>query len=375
MRLDDAVTYFLGQWSIEGPTPATVRTYAFQLNWLVKYAFSIGKENLADLTPELLRAAMAAKMAPTRRKEVYNFKGGEASAHSLAMAARKMAEWLQKQRVPVADLSTVRARKPPERIQPRVKQDEFQALEQAILHRLVEADRHTPHVGIARDLALIYLLADTGLRAAEVCAMTVHSIDFDQGAIIIKGKGRKERVLSIVDANDPHGGVTLRLLAEWIRARDLLRGTAEHEWLWTSLRGNPLTPEALRNYVLAKVCTEAGLPENRPPHTFRRMNFTESYLADPRLIDVLSQRMGWSPKSHQMVEVYTRGAKVELARSTPIPSIGARWATDSPNVRLLSTAPSAVNRKGAGSRRSNGDDPALVSRGRGARNGAASQNS
>lgn len=325
VRLDDATTYFLDRWPVEGPTPATVRTYRNQLRWLVRFAAQTGKTNLADLTPDLVRSAMAAKMA-TRRRGEQSFKGGEAAAHSLVMAARCMATWLRKQGVPVADLSVVKARKPPERVQPRVHHEEFQAIEQAILRRLVDADRLMPRVAIARDLALIHLLAETGLRASEVCGMTVDAVNFEQGTVLVYGKGRKERELSIVDPDDPRGGLALKLLAEWIRARTTIQGTARHDWLWVSLRGNPLSVSDLRDSVIAPLCREAGLSGNRPPHAFRRFAFTESYLADPKLVNVLADRMGWSDKSRQdMINVYTRGAKVELARSTPIPSVVGRW--------------------------------------------------
>lgn len=328
VRLQDAVTYFLGQWPIESQSAATVRTYGRQLIWLVQFATSIDKSLLSDLTPELLRAAMAAKMDKSRRTSP-TFKGGEAAARSVVMATRFMARWLLAQGVPVADLESVRARRPPERVQRRVKPSEFQALEQTILRRMVDADGRAPQVSIARDLALIYLLADTGLRISEVVSMTLDSVDFEQGSIIIDGKGNKQRALSIVDAHDPRGGLTLKLLGNWIEARATLRGTDQHAALWTSMRGRPLSVAVLRTTVLARLCKQAGLSGNRPPHTFRRMNFTESYLADPHLIEVLAQRMGWSYKSRQMIDVYTRGAKVDLARSTPIPSVGIRMR-DSP---------------------------------------------
>lgn len=336
MRLDDAICYFLGQWPAEGAGLGTVRTYSRQLKWLAGFAAGRRKVLLADLSPELLRAAMAAKLAQTTGMD--GFKGGEAAAHSLAFAARCMARWLRAQGVPVADLTTVKPRKPPERVQPRLYPHEFEALEQAVLRRLVEHRTRTPRNMIARDLALIYMLAETGLRASEVCAMDVRSVDFELGAVlVVRGKGNKERALSIVDPDDPRGGTALQLIADWLEARATISNASRHTRLWVSAKGWPLTPDSLR-YVLERMCRDAGLSDNRPPHSFRRMNFTESYKAAPASIRVLADRMGWSPKNDHMVNVYIRGAQVDLARTMPIPSVVARWRTGpvtSTNIRTL----------------------------------------
>ncbi len=324
MRLDDAVTYFLGQWPAEGPSPETVRTYRWQLRWLARFALERGKPLLSDLTPDLLREAMAAKMAKSA-DHPSTHKGGEEAAHSLACAARRLASWLLAQGLPVSDLSAVKRPRRPERVQARVRQDEFRAIESVILHRLIEDDRRSARALVARDLGLLYLLADTGLRATEVCRMTTSSVDFATGSVVVfRGKGSKGRALSIRDAQEPGGGITLRLLADWIAERPNIRGTSQHDFLWVSYRGAPLKQAALRQ-VLARLCQTAGVDGNRPPHTFRRASFTESYLAERGSVNILAARMGWSPKSHHMVTVYTRGAEIDFARTTPIPSVAAQW--------------------------------------------------
>lgn len=322
MRLDDAVTYFLGEWPAEGPSRDTVRGYTSQLKWLVDFATKRHKVLLSDLSPDLLRAAMVAKQAGSTSPL---YKGGEGSARTLASAARRMARWLLAQGVPVADLTAVKSPRLPERIQPRLRQDEFRAIETAILQRLISASRRVPRLAIARDLALVYMLADTGLRASEVCAMDIRSVDFETGSVIVnRGKGKKPRALSIVDPDSSSGGVTLRLLTEWVEARHGVRGAMRNTRLWVSMKGTPLSREELRR-VLARICQDAGLDSNRPPHAFRRASFTEGYLASPSSIRVLAARMGWSPKSHHMIDTYTRGAEIELARTTPVASLGARW--------------------------------------------------
>lgn len=356
MRLDDAITCFLQQWPSEGPTRDTVETYTYHLKWFAGYAARQSRNRLSDFTPELVRAAMAAKMASAISRAP-NFAGGEAAAKGLAAAARKLARWLLAQGVPVADMSVVHAPRVPERIQPRLHEDEFKAIEQSILHRLLEPDARIPRVAIARDLALVYLLADSGLRANEVCSLEVRSIDFDQGAVLVlrsSGKGKKERALSLLDPDPDQPTVTLKLLADWIDVRAEISLARRHQRLFCSMKGNPLTPDSLRD-ILARICDEAGLEGSRPPHAFRRANFTDMYLGDPSAIRVLASRMGWSDKSHHMVDVYTRGAEIDLARTRPMPSVSARWhgSTITPPER----GPILLVGAGSGRGKANGPPP------------------
>jgi integrase/recombinase XerD len=327
VRLDDAITWFLASWAYEGPhvpSAATVRTYRQQLRWLSGFAIERGKRYVSDLDTELLRSAFQAQLSQTEGR-AHNFKGGETSAGSLAAAARSLARWLLAQGLPVADLSTIKAPRAPERIQPRLKPDEFRRLEATVLHQLVDSVRRAPRISVARDLALLYLLADTGLRASEVVSMTISDVNFETGRLTVRrGKGNKQRALSIVDPSHPRGGETIHLLAEWLRVREGIRGTEAHDRLWVSLHGHPLGDGELRR-VLGRLCSDAGLDSNRPPHTFRRASFTERYRAEPAAVRVLAARMGWSDKSHHMVNVYTRGAELELAAEQELPSMASLW--------------------------------------------------
>lgn len=331
MLLADAVKWFLDEkrgWPTEGPPADTVRTYGSHLGWLVAFAQDQGRPCLADLTDDLLREAMAAKMAAAARRlrtgEPRHWKDGRSAANGVAYAARKLVSWLVAQGVPVTStLRTVKPPRPPERVQPRLRGHEFQALETAVLRRWVDPSKRAPNITIARDLALINLLADTGLRAFEVCRMTLDSVDFELGSVTVFGKGHKERSLSLIDASDPRN-TTLRLLSDWIDTRRQIHGGLMHEYLWVSIRGKPMTRDYLRA-TLNGICREAGLSENRPPHTFRRGAFTEGYRDPATPMRVLVDRMGWSKKSHHMEEVYTRGAELDMARNTPVPSVSGRW--------------------------------------------------
>ena len=118
-----------------------------------------------------------------------------------------------------------------------------------------DAERET------RNRAIILLLWESGMRAAELCSLEDGRVDLDERSAVIKGKGDKERwvfwhdsAAAVLDAylkcrRGPSGGPLLRDLAD----------------------GGPLTPNAAR-LVLKRLAKRAGveLPERGPLHAFRR---------------------------------------------------------------------------------------------------------
>ena len=327
MELGDAIQTYLLSASVAGLSPATLRLYEVMLKRLLGYARRQRRIWLDELSPNLLRAAVAESATAGPAEGVTrpsNWKGGEVSAEMMIHAARAMSKSLLSDGIPMADLSVVKAPKRPERIQPRVTRAEFVALEDALRKRAFH--KRVQHLIVARDLAILYLLADTGLRAAEFCALNVGDVDFEEGTVFVhRGKGGKDRVLSIADS-DPRevdGGLTLRALRTYLFHREE-RGLVEHQALWLSSRGYRLQPDGLRT-MLSQLCDEAGLDGNRPPHAFRRGWFTESYKQEPMALPVLVARMGWSGRNEEMVRTYTRGADLDLARTTPRPSLAKQW--------------------------------------------------
>ena len=51
-----------------------------------------------------------------------------------------------------------------------------------------------------RDVATIELLFATGMRISELCFLKINDINLDNGTILILGKGSKERILQIGNA-------------------------------------------------------------------------------------------------------------------------------------------------------------------------------
>lgn len=333
MHLANAIECFLLLAQSERRlAPRTILLYTRALEKLQAFAISKGRARVEDLTPNLLRAAASFEMDSDRVTRSMNWRGGEGMGSVMISATRTMVRRLGEEYpdLPLPDLSMVKAPRIPQRIQPRLEEGEFGRLEAALRMRLLR-DR-VPRFLIARDLAILCLLGNTGLRAAECCDLDVEDIDLDEGTIRIRhGKGNKWRILTIIDPDptEKDGGEVVRSLADYLRYRERTFGPGRSLAVWLTPHGNRLSPEGLRR-MLSALCDEAGIEGNRPPHAFRRAYFTEQYRDQPLALPVLVERMGWT--SETMSKVYTRGVDVELARRIPLPLQSKKWR-DSPKVR------------------------------------------
>ncbi len=111
---------------------------------------------------------------------------------------------------------------------------------------------------MVRDRAMLYLLFDTPGRRSELVSLTVGAVDLDVGAILVLGKGRRERWM-------PLGGVPVEALWEYLEVRGEL--AKETNALWVDTGGKPMSKDWLR-HMLRRLGDRAGVP-NLHPHRFR----------------------------------------------------------------------------------------------------------
>lgn len=328
MTIGEAITYYLNCLVAEGSPPNTIRAYRPWLLRLERVAADVGVVSIDKLTPPIVRQAVARIMNGATAGHSLNFKGGEASAAHLVWAVRGMSKCLRRDGIDMPDMQLVHAPRVPERIQPRITPEEFCALERAATLPPPQHQADAPSLFASlRDLTILYVLADTGLRAAEMSALDVTDINLAEGTLLVRrGKFKKDRELSLIDPGAPDGGLTLHTLRSYLAWRTTLPRARDQVALWISAnRGCRLAREDLRR-MLNRLCSQAGITGNRPPHAFRRATFTQAYHADPSRLPILAARMGWSAGADSnMAAVYTRGAAVDLARTQSQPSIAQRW--------------------------------------------------
>lgn len=127
-----------------------------------------------------------------------------------------------------------------------------------------------------RDRAILEFLYATGIRVAELCHVDLADVDRFHGAVRVRGKGGKERIV-------PVGELALRALDAYLVARGEAGGP-----LFRNLRGGRLTVRSVHRIVRTGA-RRAGLTRRVSPHTLRH-TFATHMLdagADLRLIQEL----------------------------------------------------------------------------------------
>lgn len=163
------------------------------------------------------------------------------------------------------------------------------------LHLLDSIDTSMP-MGL-RDRAIIEVLYTTGMRSAELCALSL--IDFDPGAgtlTVRAGKGNKDRVV-------PLGPIASAALGDYIvKGRMKLLGRKTASQIFVSKRGLPLHRGNLPA-VVARAARHAGIKKPIRPHRLRHACATHMLKggADIRHIQKL---LGHA--SLASTEIYTR---------------------------------------------------------------------
>jgi site-specific recombinase XerD len=116
-----------------------------------------------------------------------------------------------------------------------------------------------------RDLCMMTLMLNAGLRASEVLHLRGRDIDWTSGQLMVReGKGKKDRTLWLSE-------VDLELLRAW-RSR---RPTAG-ELLFTTLHGTPVKDRDLRAMVKRRA-RKAGISKDVHPHMLRHTFATDLY--------------------------------------------------------------------------------------------------
>lgn len=107
-----------------------------------------------------------------------------------------------------------------------------------------------------RDGALLEVLYGSGLRVGELCALTVSSLQLDQRAATVWGKGSKERRVPL---SEP----AVAALRSWLAIRHDVVPAERGDLLFGNERGNPMTPRDVRRVI------DRRSPVPTHPHALR----------------------------------------------------------------------------------------------------------
>jgi integrase/recombinase XerC len=114
-----------------------------------------------------------------------------------------------------------------------------------------------------RDRAIFELLYGCGLRNSELVGINLSDIHWSNDAILVRGKGRKQRLV-------PFGESAAQALAAYLPVRQKLLGTQKRAApaLLLNLRGGRLTTRSVGR-IVKQVAVARGLSPDMHPHTLR----------------------------------------------------------------------------------------------------------
>jgi integrase/recombinase XerC len=267
----------------EGKSPKTLDNYSRAVAQFASYlhGVQIASDDVTTVTANDVRGwlvSLQGKVAPST--EYRNYSG-----------LRQFFAWCVRE--DELDVSPMVNIKPPKVPEPRTEMLTKEQMK-ALLAACAGKD-----FASRRDTAIMLLLADTGMRRAELAGLTTADLDLRARVAYVVGKGRRPRTV-------PFGARTAQAVDRYLRSRrQHLR--ADSPALWLSQKGR-LTADGIRQ-MLERRGDAIGV--NLHAHMFRH-GFADAWLKAGGAEGDLQELAGW--RSRAMLRRYAAANRAERAR-------------------------------------------------------------
>ena len=242
--IEQAVDQFLRSLRERNASAHTIKAYAGDLDRFADYA---GSHNWRDIDHLTIRGFLS---------HLYEKGLSKTSVARSLAAVRSLYHWLAQDGVveqnPAALVSTPKLPKKLPRV-PTIEE----------MNTLLDSELPQEASFPERDRLMFELLYGCGIRNSELVGIDLDDIRLSAEAILIRGKGKKERYV-------PFGDSVKSALSAYSPARQRLLGERKRSTgaLLINQRGGRLTTRSVGR-IIKKIAVAKGLPPDVHPHTLR----------------------------------------------------------------------------------------------------------
>lgn len=136
-----------------------------------------------------------------------------------------------------------------------------------------------------RNRAIIETLYGCGLRVSELCNLELGRINFDEGIILVDGKGSKQRLVPL----SPVASYYIRNYVADDRSRTIVK-PGEENIVFLNSRGHRLTRQMIFT-IMRRLAADAGIDTVISPHTLRH-SFATHLLEGGANLRAIQQMLG-----------------------------------------------------------------------------------
>jgi integrase/recombinase XerC len=235
-------------------SPHTVRNYASDLGQFREY---LAEANPSADEPKIAKVDALAVRGFIAR--LYEREKKKASIARKLAAIRAFFKFLAREQVIAASPAAAVSSPKLEKHLPRILSEEE-------MNRFLDQLSRTAQAGdraVVRDRAILEMLYASGLRVSELVGLDLRSVSFDDGMVLVRGKGRKERMV-------PFGSKAKGALAAYLPVREKVQIESKKATpaLFLNSRGGRLTTRSVDRLV-KKYIRALGLNVKASPHSMR----------------------------------------------------------------------------------------------------------
>ena len=300
ITLPTLIDLFLTTKQTEGRSPKTISWYREMLTRFARYVGDESEAKLHDIGLDDARAFVAYLQQRTTRYQDHPYKpekeGGLSSStiHGHVRALKAFSTWLHEEEFTKKPIFA-RLRRP------KVSQPVIQVLSDQEIAAIVGAINPNTFLG-SRLCVMTLLLLDTGIRASELCTLTLGNTFIEDSYIKVLGKGHKERII-------PFGATTKKAILRYthtFRPEPFHAGIDE---LILSIDGKPITRNGL-GQAIKRLGKKAGVPRLHP-HLFRH-TFSVRYLINGGDVMTLKLMLGHTTLDVTQMYLHLAEAHVQI---------------------------------------------------------------